>query len=79
MAGRSDQDKAFKKAYNAGRRVVEREFTKKMRYRSIRELADGDTGLIVRDLRPIWLMSPLSVSDTLPLDNTMFDTQEHEC
>jgi len=73
MAGRSDQDKAFKRSYNAGRRVLEREFAKKMRYRSIRDLADGDTGLVVRDLRPIWLMSPLSVSDTLPMDASMFD------
>lgn len=73
MAGRSDQDKAFKRSYNAGRRTLEREFAKKMRFRSIRELADGDTGLVVRDLRPIWLMSPLSVSDTLPLDASMFD------
>ena len=44
-----------------------------MRYRSIRELASGDTGLVVNDLKPIWLMSPLSVSDTLPLEPELFD------
>ena len=27
----------------------------------------------MRDLKPIWLMSPLSVSDTLPLDAELFD------
>lgn len=73
MAGRSDDDKEFKRAYNAGRRLLEREFQKKMRFRSIRELAAGDSGAVVRDLKPIWLMSPLSVSDTLPLDGTWFD------
>ena len=73
MAGRSDADKAFKKRYNAGRRLLEREFSKKMRYRPIRELASGDSGLVVRDLRPVWLMSPLSVSMTLPLDSDLFD------
>ncbi|MEP4652472.1 MAG: AAA domain-containing protein [Ilumatobacter sp.] len=73
MAGRSDEDKERKRAYRAGRRVLEREFDKKMRYRSIRELAAGDSGVVVRDLKPIWLMSPLSVSDTLPLDGDLFD------
>jgi hypothetical protein len=73
MAGRSDDDKERKRAYNAGRRLLEKEFNKKMRYRSIRELATGDPGAVVRDLRPIWLMSPLSVSDTLPLDDDLFD------
>jgi len=68
MAGRSDRDKEFKRAYNAGRRVLEREFHKKTRHRSIRELASGDSGLVVSDLKPVWMMSPLSVSDTLPLE-----------
>src|SRR6476646_1985847 len=44
-----------------------------MRYKSIRELVSGDSGRVVRDLKPIWLMSPLSVSDTLPLDPDLFD------
>jgi superfamily I DNA and/or RNA helicase len=44
-----------------------------MRFKSIRELADGDTGAVVNDLKPIWLMSPLSVSDTLPLEPDLFD------
>jgi predicted DNA-binding WGR domain protein len=65
--------KAFKKSYAAGRRDLEHEFGKTMRYKSIRELAAGDTGQVVRDLKPIWLMSPLSVSDTLPLDPELFD------
>lgn len=63
----------FKKTYSTGRRVLEHEFGKTMRYRSIRDLADGETGAVVIDLKPIWLMSPLSVSDTLPLDPDLFD------
>jgi hypothetical protein len=65
--------RAFKKSYAAGRRELEHEFEKTMRYRSIRDLASGATGPVVMDLRPIWLMSPLSVSDTLPLDPGRFD------
>lgn len=65
--------KEFKKRYNAGRREVENEFGKVMRFKSIRELASADSGLVVRDLKPVWLMSPLSISDTLPLENDYFD------
>lgn len=67
------EQKAFKKRYNKGRREVEHEFGKSMRYKPIRDLTAGDSGLVVRDLKPVWLMSPLSVSDTLPLDTDSFD------
>lgn len=67
------EQKAFKKSYAAGRRDLEHEFGKTMRFKAIRELAAGDTGQVIRDLKPIWLMSPLSVSDTLPLDPDLFD------
>ncbi|MEO2016681.1 MAG: AAA domain-containing protein [Fuerstiella sp.] len=66
-------EKDFKKSYNRGRRDVEHEFGKSMRYKSIRDLAAGDSGLVIRDLKPVWLMSPLSVSDTLPLTAHHFD------
>ncbi|MDO9367759.1 MAG: AAA domain-containing protein [Sphingopyxis sp.] len=65
--------RAFKKTYSTGRRELEHEFGKTMRYRSIRDLSDDETGAVVIDLKPIWLMSPLSVSDTLPLDPALFD------
>ena len=65
--------KTFKKSYAAGRRDLEHEFGKTMRYKSIRDLAAGDTGKVIQDLKPVWLMSPLSVSDTLPLDPDLFD------
>ncbi|ATY34754.1 AAA domain-containing protein [Sphingomonas psychrotolerans] len=65
--------RGFKKVYATGRRELEHEFGKSMRYKSIRELASGDSGRVVNDLKPIWLMSPLSVSDTLPLAPDLFD------
>ena len=65
--------KAFKKTYAAGRRELEHEFGKTMRFKSIRDLAGGATGDVIQDLKPIWLMSPLSVSDTLPLEPACFD------
>ncbi|HKS38503.1 MAG TPA: AAA domain-containing protein [Verrucomicrobiae bacterium] len=67
------EQKVFKKNYSAGRRDLEHEFGKTMRYKSIRDLAAGNSGLVIRDLKPVWLMSPLSVSDTLPLEPDLFD------
>jgi superfamily I DNA and/or RNA helicase/predicted DNA-binding WGR domain protein len=67
------EQKEWKPRYNRGRRELEHEFGKTMRYRSIRDLVSGDSGLVVGDLKPVWLMSPLSVSDTLPLGETPFD------
>jgi DNA polymerase III delta prime subunit/AraC-like DNA-binding protein len=69
----SAEEKELKKVYNNGRRTLEHEFSKSRRYKSIRELADGDTGVVLRDIKPVWLMSPLSVSDALPLVNSHFD------
>ncbi len=67
------EQKDYKKRYNKGRRELEHEFGKSMRYKSIRDLVAGESGEVVRDLKPVWLMSPLSVSDTLPLDTEHFD------
>ena len=73
-AAQLDKDqRLFKRNYSTGRREMEHEFSKTMRYRSIRDLADGETGMVIRDLKPIWLMSPLSVSDTIPLSSGEFD------
>ncbi|NNF53467.1 MAG: DUF4011 domain-containing protein [Acidimicrobiales bacterium] len=73
-ADRTPAEKARMTAYRAGRKILENEFGKKMRHKPIRELASGDPGVVVADLAPIWLMSPLSVSETLPLDTALFDT-----
>lgn len=67
------EEKSFKKLYSKGRRELEHEFGKSMRYKPIRDLVAEESGLVVRDLKPVWLMSPLSVSDTLPLDTEHVD------
>ena len=69
----SDEEKELKRQYSRGRRDLEHEFGKSMRYKSIRDLVSGDSGEVIKDLKPVWLMSPLSVSDTLPMDATYFD------
>ncbi|MFI5691044.1 AAA domain-containing protein [Kribbella sp. NPDC051586] len=72
VTGMSPEDRERKKAFASGRRELEHEFGKVMRYRSIRDLASGAPGEVVSMLRPVWLMSPSSVSETLPL-TTSFD------
>ncbi len=64
----TSEQQEFKKRYNTGRRDLEHEFGKSMRFKSIRDLAGGPSGDVIRDLKPVWLMSPLSVADTLPLE-----------
>lgn len=67
------EQRQVKKEYTEGRKILEHEMSKSMRYKSIREIASGDSGKVLKDIKPVWLMSPLSVSDSLPLDTTFFD------
>ena len=67
------EQRQFKKSYNEGRKILEHEFGKSMRYKSIRELSAKESGMVLKDIKPVWLMSPLSVSDSLPLDINYFD------
>ncbi|HXB92362.1 MAG TPA: AAA domain-containing protein [Puia sp.] len=69
----NEEQKTFKKIYNEGRKILENEFGKSMRYKSIRELSAKESGRVLKDIKPIWLMSPYSVSDSLPMDLDHFD------
>ena len=77
VSGMSDADRERKKTWAAGRRELEHEFGKVRAYKSIRQLASAEPGAVVAALRPVWLMSPASLSDTLPLapdfDVVIFD------
>ncbi|MFL5773197.1 MAG: AAA domain-containing protein, partial [Flavisolibacter sp.] len=69
----SEDSKTFLKDYAMGRKILENEFGKTMRYKSIRELSNRESGKVLKDLKPVWLMSPLSVSDSLPIQSNYFD------
>ncbi|MFN8283769.1 MAG: AAA domain-containing protein [Chitinophagales bacterium] len=73
VAGKTSEEKEEKRLLLEGRKILENEFSKTIRYKSIRELATAESGKIIRELKPVWLMSPLSVSDTLPLNTQYFD------
>ncbi|MEZ6105134.1 MAG: AAA domain-containing protein [Pirellulaceae bacterium] len=61
------------KSWKSGLDKLNHEFKKTMRHRAIRDLVAEETGDVIKALKPIWLMSPLSVSDALPLDPDLFD------
>jgi len=70
VTGMSPAERERKKTWAAGRRELEHEFGKVRAYKAIRQLASGEPGAVVAALRPVWLMSPASVSDALPLTET---------
>jgi predicted DNA-binding WGR domain protein len=69
----SEDQRSLKKVYSEGRKILENEFGKTMRYKSIRELSGKESGPVLKAIKPVWLMSPYSVSDSLPLDFDHFD------
>lgn len=69
----SMEDRARKSSYAKARRALEHEFKKTRAYRSPREMLGGPAGALIPDMKPIWLMSPLSVADVLPLASDLFD------
>ncbi|MDH3975436.1 MAG: AAA domain-containing protein [Deltaproteobacteria bacterium] len=69
----SNDEKIAKKSLSSARRILENEFGKSMRYKSIRELTSSNAKELMTALKPVWLMSPLSVSDIMPIDQSIFD------
>ncbi|WP_088348388.1 MULTISPECIES: AAA domain-containing protein [Rhodomicrobium] len=72
-AGTEPGEKDWRRDFRRGRKTLENEFQKSRAYKSIRELFAGEAGRAMRRLKPVWLMSPLSVADILPLEETLFD------
>jgi len=72
-AGTGQEEKDWRRDFRRGRKTLENEFQKSRAYKSIRELFAGEAGRVLRRLKPVWLMSPLSVADILPLQEQLFD------
>lgn len=60
-------------ALKTGWSILNKEFQKKRKLKSIRTLMSSESGDIIHQIKPIWLMSPLSVAEIFPLDTTFFD------
>lgn len=72
-SGLTPDEKFRRDTVLAARRVLENEFSKSRAFRPVRELVQGDCNHIVSTIKPIWMMSPISVSDILPLHTDVFD------
>ncbi len=71
--GGSTTGSARQTAYREGCRQLEHQFGLTRPSKSMRELLTAESGPVLRDLKPIWMMSPLSVADTLPFADDLFD------
>src|SRR5262249_50965948 len=71
--GRNTTDSAEHVAYREGCRLLEHQFGLTRPSKSLRELLTAAPGRVLRDLKPIWMMSPLSVADVLPFVDDLFD------
>jgi predicted DNA-binding WGR domain protein len=67
------EQKAIKRNIFEGKKILENEFGKSIRFKSIRELVEKESGTLLKKIKPVWLMSPFSVSDSLPLEPSLFD------
>jgi hypothetical protein len=70
---RGSTDSAPHNAYRVGCKTLEHQFGLTRPSKSLRQLLNGESGTVLRDLKPIWMMSPLSVADTLPFADDLFD------
>ncbi len=71
--GLTRQEGDWRRDFRRGRKTLENEFQKTRAHKSIRELFAGEAGRALRRLKPVWLISPLSVADILPLEEGLFD------
>lgn len=71
--GLTPDEKARREQVLAARRLLENEFSKSRAFRSVRELVQDDSGHVISTIKPIWMMSPSSVADIIPLQNDAFD------
>jgi AAA domain-containing protein/uncharacterized protein DUF4011 len=72
-SGLTPDEKTRRDVVLAARRILENEFSKSRAFRSVRDLVQEDCGQIVSTIKPVWMMSPLSVADIIPLQNNFFD------
>ncbi|MCB0476981.1 MAG: DUF4011 domain-containing protein, partial [Crocinitomicaceae bacterium] len=73
-AGRlNNKEKELKKIVRSGKRILTHEFSKTKRFKSIRELCESDSKHWIFNMKNVWMMNPLSVSEILPFEKEQFD------
>lgn len=73
-AGRlNTQKKNLKKEVRNGKRILTHEFSKSQRFKAIRELCELESKNWIFQMKKVWMMNPLSVSEILPFEKEQFD------
>lgn len=73
ISGLTEKEQKQRKSLMNGVKILEKEFEKSRSLKSIRELNESEAKEIIFTLKPVWLMSPLSISEILPLQISLFD------
>lgn len=68
VVGMSQDFRDKRKVLRDARRILEHEFGKQQRYKSIRELVDAGVMPLLKQIKPIWMMGPHAVADNLNLE-----------
>ncbi len=72
VVGMDEASRQKKKALQQAKRLLEREFSKSKRFKSIRELLHAGADSLLMELKPIWMMSPHAIADTFDM-TALFD------
>lgn len=65
-------EKSNKSAYKLAKRTVLHEINKQQRHLPIKSFFE-QTGSLLTDIQPVWMMNPLTVSEFLPCEADIFD------
>lgn len=69
----SAKEKSLKKKLRKGKSILVKEFAKTRSHPSVRDLFQSEALVWIQLLKPIWFSSPLELSKTFPLEQTIFD------
>jgi len=69
----SPEEKTRKQQLKAGKAILVKEFAKKRRNKSIRELLSSEAAAWIQLLKPIWLTNPSQLASNIPLEKNYFD------
>lgn len=69
----SAEEKAFRQQLKTGKSILVKEFGKSKNYKSIRYLLESDARHWIQVIIPIWMATPVQVSNFFPLESEIFD------
>jgi superfamily I DNA and/or RNA helicase len=68
----SDNEKLKRKEFKSAKRIIYHESAKQQQHLPIKSLIES-TNNVILDLTPVWLINPLSISESLPCSSEVFD------